>query len=204
MRGNFPSWLRKTDQERVQNLDGQIDYAQTYEATIKLDGSSMTIWFKDGEWGVCSRNIDLKTDQEGNTFVDTAKQVIGHEVLPGIAWPDNIAIQGELMGPGIQGNRENLKEHEFFVFDIWDIEKQEYYKPEDVCSFCYLYGLEHVPVISAGKSLESLGITSVESALAYAEGKSLRHVIREGVVFKREDGCGSFKAIANSFLLGEK
>lgn len=204
IRGNFPSWLRKTDQERVQNLDGQIDYAQTYEATIKLDGSSMTIWFKDGEWGVCSRNIDLKTDQEGNTFVDTAKRVISHEVLPGIAWPDNIAIQGELMGPGIQGNRENLKEHEFFVFDIWDIAKQEYYKPEAVCSFCYLYGLEHVPVISAGNSLESLGITSVESALAYAEGESMFNPIREGVVFKREDGSGSFKSIANSFLLGEK
>ncbi len=185
-------------------MDGKIDYSAEYEVTIKLDGSSMSIWFKDGEWGVCSRNIDLKTDQEGNTFVDMAKRVIGHEVLPGIAWPDNIAIQGELMGNGIQGNRENLKEHEFFVFDIWDIAKQEYYKPEAVCSFCYLYGLEHVPVISAGKSLESLGITSIESALAYAEGKSMFNQIREGVVFKREDGSGSFKSISNAFLLGEK
>ena len=195
MRGSFPSFLRKTDQERVQNLDGQIDFSEQYEVTVKLDGSSMTIWFKDGDLGVCSRNVDLKLDQEGNTFVDVAKKIVGEARL------ENIAIQGELMGPGIQGNRENLKEHEFFVFDVWDIEEQRYYTPEARSTFCYMYGLNHVPVLEANKSLDSLGIMSIEDALAFAEGPSFNHKVREGVVFKREDGGFSFKAISNTFLL---
>ena len=198
MRGNFPSFIRKTDQERIQNLDGKINWHDEYEITIKLDGSSMTIWFKDGEWGVCSRNIDLKLDQEGNTFVDMAKNVVGN-----IDWPDNIAIQGELMGPGIQGNREGLKDHEFFVFDVWSIERQGYWTPKTVRSFCALYGLQHVPELECC-TLSEFGITSIADALYQAEGPSLNHPVREGLVFKRKDGSGSFKAISNAFLLGEK
>lgn len=198
MRGSLPSFIRKTDQERIQNLDGQINWDDEYEITIKLDGSSMTIWFKDGEWGVCSRNIDLKLDQEGNTFVDMAKKVVGN-----IDWPDNIAIQGELMGPGIQGNREGLKDHEFFVFDVWSIERQCYWTPRDVRAFCVLFGLEHVPKIECC-TLSEFGITSISDALYQADGPSLNNPVREGLVFKRTDGSGSFKAISNAFLLGDK
>ncbi len=199
IRGSFPSWLRKTDQERVQNLDGQINWDDEYEVTVKLDGSSMSIWFKDGEWGVCSRNIDLKLDQEGNTFIDMAKKVVGN-----IDWPDNIAIQGELMGHGIQGNREGLKDHEFFVFDIWDIERQTYWSPVAVVGFCKTFALHHVPVLSLGCTLREFGITSIADALYQAEGQSFNNPVREGLVFKRVDGSFSFKSISNAFLLGEK
>lgn len=199
MRGNFPSFLRKTDQERVQNLDGKIDWDADYEISVKLDGSSMSIFFKDGDWGVCSRNIDLKLDQEGNTFVDVAKRVVGN-----IDWPDNIAIQGELMGPNIQGNREALTEHEFFVFDVWDIKRQAYFTPHMVRNFCRMYGLNHVPVLHAGCTLREFGISSIGDALYQAEGPSMNNKVREGLVFKRTDGAFSFKAISNTFLLGEK
>lgn len=199
MCGNFPSFIRKTDQERIQNLDGMICWDDEYEITIKLDGSSMTIWFKDGDWGVCSRNVDLKLDQEGNTFVDIAKKVVGN-----INWPDNIAIQGELMGPGIQGNREDLKEHDFFVFDVWDIDEQRYYSPVGTKFFCDRLCLNHVPVIHTVCALTELGITSIADALEFAEGPSLYNKVREGLVFKRIDGSSSFKAIANNFLLSEK
>src|ERR1019366_6915354 len=107
-RGNFPSFLRKTDQERIQNLNSMVCWDDEYEVTTKLDGSSMTLWFWNGERGVCSRNIDLKLDQEGNAFVDMAKSF-------GDSFPQGIAIQGELIGPKIQGNREGLTDHEFFV-----------------------------------------------------------------------------------------
>jgi RNA ligase (TIGR02306 family) len=199
IKGNFPSWIRKTDQERVQNLDGAVCWGDEYEITAKLDGSSMTVWFKDGEMGVCSRNIDLKMDQEGNAFVDAAKRLLG-ALLP----PVNIAIQGELMGPGVQGNREGFSEHRFFVFDVWDIDEQRYWKPEDVRALCHAQGLSHVPVLVESFTLEGLGIESIESALRYAEGGSINHAVREGVVFKRVDGRFSFKAISNVFLLGEK
>ena len=198
-KGNFPSWLRKTDQERVQNLAGKINWGAIYEITTKLDGSSMTIWFKDGDWGVCSRNIDLKLEQEGNTFVDMAKKVKGE-----LTWPDGYAWQGELMGPGIQGNRENLTEHNFFVFDIWDIKEQRHLAPDVVRNLCEYYGLNHVPVLVYELRLTDLCITSVDSALAYAEGPSINNPVREGVVFKSTDGQFSFKAISNIFLLKEQ
>lgn len=197
-RGNFPSFIRKTDQERIQNLNGMVCWDDEYEITTKLDGSSMTLWFWNGERGVCSRNIDLKLDQEGNAFVEMALKIHGR-----MEWPQGIAIQGELMGPKIQGNRENITEYDFFVFDIFDIEKQEYFTPQHRGAFCDDYGLNHVPVLATGK-LSDWNITSIETALVAAEGKSLNHPVREGIVCKRMDGTFSFKAIANSFLLAEK
>lgn len=198
MRGSFPSFLRKTDQERIQNLDGKVCWDDEFEITTKLDGSSMTMYWHEGQFGVCSRKIDLKLDQVGNTFVDVAKKVIGE-----LIFPDEIAIQGELMGPGIQGNRENLPAHDFFVFDVFNINEQSYYTPHEVRGFCKNYSLNHVPVLGVS-DLRAIGIDSIESALAYAEGPSLSNPVREGVVFKRVDGKFSFKAISNKFLLGEK
>ena len=56
VKGLFPSFLRKTDEERVQNL--ALEY-ETYKnsnhqfyVTEKLDGSSATFYFKDGVFGV--------------------------------------------------------------------------------------------------------------------------------------------------------
>lgn len=198
-RGNFPGWICKTDQERVQNLDGKICWGDEYEITIKLDGSSMTVWFRDGEMGACSRNIDLKMAQEGNTFVDTAKRV-----FDGMAFGANIAVQGELMGPGIQGNREGLSDHQFFVFDVWDIDSQCYWPPCSVWTFCEAHGLLHVPLFSRRARLSEIGCDSIAAALSLAEGPSMNHPVREGLVFKRTDGDFSFKAISNTFLLGEK
>ena len=68
-KGYFPSFLRKTDQERVQNIGVQLQYYinQTFEVTIKLDGSSCTIFSYNEEDGVCSRNLELKRD-ENNAF----------------------------------------------------------------------------------------------------------------------------------------
>lgn len=199
MKGNFPAWIRKTDQERVQNLDGKICWDDEFEITVKLDGSSMTIWRHEGEVGVCSRNVELKMEQEGNSFVNMAKKVIGN-----INWPEEIAIQGELMGPSIQGNRENLPEHEFFVFDIFDIAAQVYWPSVSVREFCKTNDLCHVPVVAEAGRLRDWNIDSIESALAVSEGHSLNNPVREGLVFKRVDGKFSFKAISNAFLLGEK
>ena len=63
VKGQFPSFLKKTDEERIQNLkDEYIDWRKNYlnfYITEKLDGSSATFYIKDGEFGVCSRNLDL-------------------------------------------------------------------------------------------------------------------------------------------------
>ena len=205
-KGNFPSFLKKTDQERIQNCYKQMqrDHAnKLFEATLKLDGSSMTVYLKDGVFGVCSRNLDLQ-ETEDNTFWKVARNNKFDEMLR--AYNKNVAIQGELMGPGIQGNRENLPDYEFFLFDVWDIDGQNYYtslERDDFVMDCRDsgYKLEIVPYVSMIQIMEF----SLEDILKKSDVKSLNHPVAEGIVYRcYEDSSVSFKAINNKFLLEEK
>jgi RNA ligase (TIGR02306 family) len=78
VKGLFPSFLRKTDEERIQNLtleyEGWKNSDKRFYVTEKLDGSSATFYFKDGVFGVCSRNLEL-LETEGNTFWKVARQL---------------------------------------------------------------------------------------------------------------------------------
>jgi RNA ligase (TIGR02306 family) len=229
VRGTFPSFIQKTDQERVQNLtfhDG-AEFEQVYfdgegkeirvnkaprpgpcqfdyEMTMKLDGSSMTVYEKDGYIGVCSRNMDLKETSE-NAYWKCA-QDIGLIKAMQDGNVKNIAFQGELMGPGVQDNREGFKEYHFFLFDVYDIERQCYLTPEGRAKI-YLTLLEagvnmdHVPILET--NLKGKELTR-EKCLELAKGPSINHKVREGVVFKDLMGEYSFKAINNDYLLSEK
>ena len=195
-KGTFPSSLiPKTDQERIQNCFRDIEKKGdvTYEVTMKLDGSSTTIFRWEGELRVCSRNMELKINDENkdNTFVAMALE-IGDRI------PEGFALQGELMGPGVQGNREGFKDHKFFVFDVFLIKEHKYAGPAYRRALCQEYGFEHVPVLGvAWKAPES-----VDSGLDIADGSSINHKIREGLVWKcNEDPSFSFKTISNQFLL---
>lgn len=197
VRGNFPSFLRKTDQERVQNIDLSTLVNQEFEVTEKLDGSSMTIYYNDGEWGVCSRNINLKLDQEGNTFVD-----MFHKLKPSIESAmngSNFAIQGELIGGKIQGNPYNRTDYEFYMFSLFDIDSQEYFDPSTAQLTANRFGLNYVPVID---NYTIFDYTTRDTLLALAEGTSqLANTPREGLVFKSLTTQESFKVISNSWLL---
>lgn len=208
VRGTFPSFISKTDQERIQNLQSAIteEYNKRtiFEVTTKLDGSSCTVYYNNDDLGVCSRNQSLKLDQEGNTFVDVAKSTGLLNALQ--TYGKNIAVQGELMGPGIQGNREKLTKHDLFIFDIYDIDNGRYYTPksrDDIVERLRDFGYTGsvVPVISLAMTLPT---DDIDKLLKFAEGPSLNHPIREGLVFKRNDGEFSFKIINNQFLLKEK
>jgi RNA ligase (TIGR02306 family) len=119
-KGNFPSFITKTDEERVQNLKYQDYLEARYYTTEKLDGSSMTVFFNNGEFGVCSRNMNL-VETETNTFWQVANKFKLREKLT--AYGVNIAIQGELIGPGIQGNPYKLSTHTFRPFTVFNIDK---------------------------------------------------------------------------------
>jgi RNA ligase (TIGR02306 family) len=204
-RGNFPSVIPKTDQERAQNLVAEIRAAAEagteYEITEKLEGSSMTVYLIDGEFGVCSRNLDLK-ETEGNTFWQVARRDGIEAKMRSVVGTD-FAIQGELIGPGIQGNIYKLREPEFRVFDVYSITTGAYLSPQKRRELIRNLGLQHVPFISVDKDL---GVGSVEEILQWAEDISLLNptVQREGIVFKEVNGGMSFKAISNRYLLGEK
>lgn len=196
VRGLFPtSLIPKTDQERIQNcfVDIESKGDVTYEVTMKLDGTSCTIFRWEGELRVCSRNLELKVNEENkdNTLVAMALK-LGDKVK------DGIALQGEVMGPGIQGNREGFKEHRFFVFDIFDIHEHEYLPPYARRNYCTRMEIDHVPVLGE----DWVAPESVDAGLALAEGPSITHKVREGLVWKcNDDPSFSFKTISNTYLL---
>lgn len=201
-RGSFPSFIVKTDQNRIQNC--YVDMAElfednTWEETEKCEGSSMTVYFRDGDFGVCSRNLDLK-ESENNTFWKMALELDLREKLT--TFDKNIAIQGELCGPGIQGNIYNLTKHMFFVFDIFDIDKFEHYAPDERRLLTAMLGLTDAPVLGKGVSL--VGKTCDE-LLTDADGQSVLGLIgclREGKVYKLNKGRRrvSFKVVSNKYL----
>ncbi len=197
--GVFPSFIPKTDEERIQNvLNKFAGDTDDYEATIKLDGSSMTVWYNQGKFGVCSRNLNLMYDKD-NKYWATAQKYLLPKSLKNLGL--NIAIQGELMGPGIQGNRENLGSYEFYVYKIWDINTQRYYNKANREAVCHGLGLSTVPSLGVVKLYQ---FPTIDNYLAFAKGKSLVNPMREGVVFCNVDGQKSFKVISNEYLLKEK
>jgi RNA ligase (TIGR02306 family) len=205
-RGNFPGFITKTDQERVQNLIREVftnRVDEDYEVTMKLDGTSFTAYVRDGEVGVCSRNLDLKLDGDFvSPLVRFAQETGLLAALQGLG--RNLAVQGELMGPGIQKNREELPELRLFIFDIQDLDQhQKLLAPERQALAAQLSSASdparilHAPVLHVGK----LPARDLASMLEYVEGPSLRHPVREGLVFKSLDSGLTFKAISNKFLL---
>jgi RNA ligase (TIGR02306 family) len=210
-KGNFPSFIPKTDESRVQNLTKQLlQWSQSdnqWEISEKLDGSSMTVFFRNNamndaddfiaEFGVCSRNLQLK-ETEGNSFWGAARKYNLEEKLT--ALDRNIAIQGELVGPGIQGNKYKLTDIDFYVFTVYDIDKGEYLSSADRLELCEKLGLKHVPVITK----LSLINYNIDVLLTLAEGKSKLNLNteREGIVFKNiQNPQLHFKTISNRFLL---
>lgn len=211
-KGNFPSFIPKTDQPRIQNctrnFEKWVEAGTVWEITEKLDGSSMTVYLKIDEldeegtpkYGVCSRNLDLKKD-EFNSFWEAA---IKENLIWKIASTGrSLAIQGELVGEGIQGNPYKLTGRQFFCFDIWDIDNQKYLLPEERRQLCFDLDIQHVPYF--GRSLLGGLFASQSDVLADADGTSVvgAKPAREGLVYKSEtEHDVSFKAISNAWLLG--
>lgn len=205
-RGNFPSFIPKTDQERIQNIYGRVvhHYAdKLFEVSVKLDGSSMTVYRKDEDVGVCSRNLDL-TETEGNSFWKAARDQKLIEAMQ--AYGLNLAVQGELIGEGIQGNPEGLAGRRMYIFDIYNIDSERYLLPcERAIVVTHLQELGAdvtqvplVPGIFKPSDFESIG-----DMLKFAEGKCSigGKNEREGLVWKELNSDFSFKTISNKFLL---
>ena len=206
VKGMFPSWIQKTDQERVQNLKEEFDHwlreQHVWEVTEKLDGSSMTVYLRDGEFGVCSRNLELKPSETNSLWKVAVRNDLELKLRRANR---NLALQGELIGEGIQGNPYKQKAQEFFLFDIYDIDASKYLTPAERNAFVEEHDIKHVPVLAFGAELwDTLGINSIEEILKFAEGKSVIGMTgceREGFVFKSTTMQCSFKAISNKFLL---
>lgn len=215
--GSFPSFIRKTDQERIQNLYGKYKEKyedEEFEVSIKLDGSSLTIFglseYKNhteysNYFGICSRNYEVKLE-DNNTFVKVGS-VYKDKLMDYVNKNQrNLAIQGELIGYGIQRNNEGLNHQDFYCFDIWDIDKQVYLTNEERDEICKEVGIKVVPILETIKLFKKFN--NLKDILEYAEGTSLFGKRREGLVLRsinplNKEEIISFKIIANSYLLKE-
>jgi RNA ligase (TIGR02306 family) len=203
VKGGFPSFLHKTDEERVQNLVKEYDeYKLTskhqFYMTEKLDGSSATYYMNKGEFGVCSRNLEL-LETEGNTFWKVARELDLENKLKD---KGNICLQGELIGEGIQGNPYKIKGQMVHFFNGFDIDTRTKLGINEFLILLDEMGLTPVPILDVAMLLPD----TVKGMLELAEGKSRLNdkTEREGVVVRSLDNTISFKAISNKFLLSEK
>jgi RNA ligase (TIGR02306 family) len=146
--------------------------------------------------GVCSRNLELKEDQE-NSWWKLAQK---HDIINKIKQTGrNLAIQGEIYGSSINGNLYKLNDQRFMVYDIYDIDNQKYLLPDERWKLVEQLGLPHVPLVGFG-----VLVGAPSDLLEDAEGKSTVNPdsIREGYVFKSmTDSSVSFKVVSNQYLL---
>lgn len=259
MQMGWPSFLKKSDQDRVQNFPHAVSVAhengELFEESVKLNGTSMTIFFKQEEngdrAGVCSRSNELRTQTIHYTTGQSVRYYLADLVrkLPRMIrkfelfmpkferslnvskdmyvdfWyrseisnkiqtycrENNIslAIQGELCGPGIQGNYEDLTHKTLFIYSIYEIENNQsrLLLPQDARDLferhLACHDVQYIPVI---KQLTTLPATMKE-LLKRADGplyfgrdpKTKKR--REGIVFKSHERHFSFKIISNKHLL---
>jgi ATP-dependent RNA circularization protein (DNA/RNA ligase family) len=121
---------------------------------------------------------------------------------------ENIAIQGELCGTTIEGNREGFTrgKHDFFVYSIFDVHYQNFYHPKVTVAKTEKLGLKHIPIHGYFR-LRDIAVNQVQ-LLYRAEGDGIFGNEREGLVYKdcsyrdHKDYRGrSFKANSNKYLL---
>ncbi|MFW9998426.1 MAG: RNA ligase (ATP) [Candidatus Odinarchaeota archaeon] len=181
VKGLFPGFLRKTDETRIQSAIGLLEELRGREVyiTVKVDGTSGTFSFHEGEFDVCSRNMSLK-ETEGNIFWRMFHKYKLGDILR--SYGRDIAIQGEVAGPGIQKNRLGLDEHELFVFDAYDIVGGRYFDGLELRDFCTANNLQRVPMLDEGVTLNP--DLTLEELLKMAEGKYDSGHYREGIVIR--------------------
>ena len=180
----------------------------------------MTVYtFKD-HFGVCGHNMELM-DTEENSYWRMANLLGLKDILPTLG--RNIAIQGELSGEGIQKNPYHELGTVFYVFDVWDIDKQKYLPyPERLSVFTAIEKasdekargkFKHVPILAIDFVFQKY--PTMPELLAYADGRSVAvnelsstAVSREGLVFKSKNYLDGeivhFKIISNQHLLEEE
>jgi RNA ligase (TIGR02306 family) len=205
-KGAKPSFFPITDEDRIQILPHiPLEYGgQSFIATEKLDGSSCSYYWKNGEFGVCGRNWEYY-ESPTNSIWKFARQKYLEEHLGALG--RNLALQGEIIGEGIQKNKYKLRGQTVRFFRVFDIDKYEFLPYEEMIDIIVnQFKLETVPVLDWNYILP----LSVDEILAYANGKSVLNpeTEREGVVFVRHEiknqGRLSFKAISNDFLIKNK
>ena len=212
VKGPFPSFVQRSDEERIQNLPDHFSKYKDalFEETEKLDGTSCTYYWNDGAFGVCSRNLELLKTVD-NTQWQLSREMNVKESLACLN--KNIALQGEIVGPGINKNTLRLPGKRFCIYNIYDIDLRGYQTPDERKETVESLNndkIGHVPVLNEKIDIFARAV-NIKELLEYAKGRSKFNPERdrEGAVFKSHflDGnrnIVSFKVLSNDYLLEEE
>jgi RNA ligase (TIGR02306 family) len=210
-KGLFPSFIHRTNQERIQNHPEYFELYKDieFEVTEKLHGTSITYYWNNAVFGVCSHNLELKDND--NTPWKIARLLKLPERLQTIG--ANIALQGELIGEGIQKNHYRIKGQQWYLFDIWDINNKIYFAPKERLLLLKELNdvftenqIKHVPICFSHACFRHL---DMDGFIEEANERSilLKDVRIEGIVYKSCDYINneiiSFKVLNNEYLLKE-
>lgn len=207
----FPSWIVKTDENRIENCPFYLESNEEWVQTEKIDGTSCTYAvdrMKRGknkfEFVVCSRNVrqadrDQECYHDSNIYWELADKYNIEKVLSDYAIANNynrVVLQGEGTG-NVQGNPYKLKDNRLFVFNlvVEGIRKGT----QEMAKFCEENSLEHVPIINEHYKTPD----TMEEIKLQADGFSIINpkVKREGFVYRSLDGQQSFKNVSREYLL---
>ena len=207
--GGFPDGIPKTDELRVQSYPELIDEFKTvkgYYISTKMDGCSVTMYSKNGHFGVCGRNYEYADDDKCAMWKYAHERHIPENIKE--AGLDNIAIQGEFCGAGIQKNRLKLIKPEWYVFTVIDLNTHRRISLPKMKELCEKLNLTMVPIEEEKGNFE---YDSVEVLLERAKGKYTSGMNKEGIVIrpieptysKIIEGPLSMKVLNNDYLLKE-
>lgn len=215
-KGGWPAWVTKTDEERVQNCSWLFDGRDTgtWIMTEKIDGSSTTFTMRGKEFLVCSRNVvfdkpDKKCFYETNIYTEMAEKYNMEETMTKwMKWMKDcghelefLTIQGETYGAGVQKRDYGLKDHDLAIFNViygYKNGERERLNPIQMRTVCKSFDLPTVPVLG---EIQLPATCEEVLALAAEYPSKIDGGMREGIVFRSEDGVNSFKAVSNEFLL---
>ena len=211
-KGGWPEWVVKTDEERVQNMPWILADKSEWIATEKIDGTSTTFTMKRGkrrnqyDFYICSRNVvfdkpDKQCFYDSNVYVEMAEKYNVESVLrqilenrPDLDW---VTLQGETYGAGIQKRDYSLKDHDFVGFNFITSASGRW-NSVDAKKLMNGFGIPWVPIVDEHFVLPD----TVDELLTIATDKSvIDGGMREGLVFRSQDGAKSFKAVSNEFLM---
>jgi RNA ligase (TIGR02306 family) len=202
--GPFAADIPKTDEQRIQSMPELLEELRglPYCITEKCDGTSATMTMgEDGAFHVYGRNHEIA--ESDNIFWRAAR---AHNIADVMRLYPRFALQGEVVGPGIQKNRLGLKRVELRAFNLFHKGDGQSLGQDKLLWLCSVAGIPWARVIERGDSFQH----TQESLLGLAEGKyEGTQNEREGIVIRplfpqhsqRLGGTLSFKAISNTFLL---
>lgn len=219
VRGMRPSFVPKTDETRIQTVPHILEKYQdtNFVVTEKLDGSSISVYMKDGKFGVCSRNLDLLRDENNtmwkvvtdlNIEFNLSRAINNDPVFTNnVTQYKDIVLQGEIVGEGIQGNPLKIKGYRIYFYNIYDINNGIYLNYPDFIAYCDELGLDRVPVLFTNFTIPKTTEQFVEwvSGMKSSLNTNVKPegiVVRSWVEQKDEDlGRLSFKVINPLYLL---